>query len=850
MSYTAVFLVDGSHSMLRSTFGSTGKTRLECAKQSLLSTVSHLRSQNEMVYASVIVLKTQETNHHEYKSLSSSNGSASRIPFPHLTEFPAAGMTRNSDLFTEEIERNIKTDQVRIEESEDLEGGDFAQGIIFAAKLLQRQISKSRPPMTNHKRFIVLWTDAQGYSVDLIPCHLLQAVDDLREMECQLLIMGMDFSIGTREFLFPQEEPTRSTHSKDDSCSDCSSISTLRAVDCGRVASLKSGTEEGEEINSKRFSPAGQVRAGPCDQQAALLKNSTGGESDHVETLNNKQVNPAPLPVCEERYGREAEKKTALRISEACGVAENVAGETEICDGGISSDDESGKEDGDVREYYTTEARQELLVTITRMTGGMILKCSTTDEMNQALQSKLLKQNDIFAMDEDHIEEMMIDGTANDTTTCQEAMGDDEEKDSASVIRTVDTLDHDSGTMPTGRKIKGSGNSAYQSHISTNIAINGSQAEAIQAQQTPSDEVPYGNSIDKIRVSLPDLAPQEQLSGVQIVQRLKERMCDITTKYLPCLDFYVTCRLEIEQAVAFARRNNQSIAPLQVWACYICPLPKGFQWKNQNRMDPESLMSAVEGLEVLRKASENSVDTTVDAVVESFVGGTFEGGSWGLRKWLVDHGNALAVCTEIECIMRACSQLGKHLESTQNLANLLRPMAQQSLSALKDEIPSSYQQAGSIPFFRRMELALSEVAHFEPGSWDGEVVEVDMCSSKELTVVDISRNAASPPPAKRRKTYFPSVSGRITYRGENDDSFEDFLRQVQPSRVSSEECNWIDVVNISAPPPQVELDMEPFLSELKKIEDQISSGKNVPKSMKEVCKQSLINIAKAQVRLT
>ena len=116
-----------------------------------------------------------------------------------------------------------------------------------------------------------------------------------------------------------------------------------------------------------------------------------------------------------------------------------------------------------------------------------------------------------------------------------------------------------------------------------------------------------------------------------------------------------------------------------------------------------------------------------EAIKSAYLGGMKDGESWGLRKWLSKHGNALHVCTDLECILNACQKLSRTSRTTRLLAKELRQMTRPILLYLQKEIPASYQKHSSahpyLPFFHRLESALRSMSNFDPD--DDDVICLD-----------------------------------------------------------------------------------------------------------------------------
>lgn len=241
---------------------------------------------------------------------------------------------------------------------------------------------------------------------------------------------------------------------------------------------------------------------------------------------------------------------------------------------------------------------------------------------------------------------------------------------------------------------------------------------------------------EEISLQVPSLS-LEPISGNEIVRRIRSCISDVTQRYIPCVDFLVQCQQELRKGLQAAQKQQRtgssrryyqsSMTPRQFWQSYIENLPNRFYISNQRRMVHEPLQEAVQGLHKLRSESKHACTQGSEAVKNTFLGGMKEGESWGLRKWLSKNGNALRVCTDLECILRACKGLDKSKESTKKLAALLRPISKETLDRLKKDVPPSYQERSSahpyLPFFHRLEAALRAMSQFDPE--DDEIICLD-----------------------------------------------------------------------------------------------------------------------------
>ncbi|GAX17833.1 hypothetical protein FisN_18Hh033 [Fistulifera solaris] len=243
------------------------------------------------------------------------------------------------------------------------------------------------------------------------------------------------------------------------------------------------------------------------------------------------------------------------------------------------------------------------------------------------------------------------------------------------------------------------------------------------------------------------------LTGKEVVQRVQWCMNDVLTRYIPCVDFLVECQQSLRKGLAVATRRirrQEALTPVQFCTTFVEPLPGQFYAKSSTTMEQGALQEAVRELQTLVNDARNCIRQGSEAVKNTFLGGMKDGESWGLRKWLSRHGNALRICTDLECLLAACKQLDRACTKTQQLARLLRPMAQRTLEQLKREIPASYQEVSAahpyLPFFHRLEAALRNMSQFDPEEEAVICIDDDSDDDDEIEVYN-----APPPPRKRKQ---------------------------------------------------------------------------------------------------
>ncbi|GAX19855.1 ATP-dependent DNA helicase 2 subunit 2 [Fistulifera solaris] len=177
MKEAVVYIIDASSSMNR--FYTSKETRLDCAKQAVIDSVSDLMLQSKTNEVCVIVCKTKATAHHKIDP--GTDLAEEEPPFPHLTE-----LSDGIQCPTAQLLRDIATIQTD-DNTDDIQQGDVIQSILLAADALYTRTHKLK-----FQRKIVVFTDAShNFIVQKEP--FLVVVDALRDMECQIIVVGMGF---------------------------------------------------------------------------------------------------------------------------------------------------------------------------------------------------------------------------------------------------------------------------------------------------------------------------------------------------------------------------------------------------------------------------------------------------------------------------------------------------------------------------------------------------------------------------------------------------------------------------------------------------------------------------------
>lgn len=244
----------------------------------------------------------------------------------------------------------------------------------------------------------------------------------------------------------------------------------------------------------------------------------------------------------------------------------------------------------------------------------------------------------------------------------------------------------------------------------------------------------------------------EPMTGTQIIDTTHVRMDEVVTRYLPCVDFLVQCQQDLRAGLALATKKKlvgrvyrDALSPSQFYYRYLAQLPNFFLKKNEPIMAPDKLKDSYSGIESLCADAKAAEHSGCEAVKNAFLGGMRDGESWGLRRWLSKNGGALKICNDLELILHAMRKLDKQCDMTRRLGELIRPRAQQAFDRLKNDVPHAYQEVSSahpyLPFFHRLENALSGLSNFDPD--DDDVIELLDDDDDDIQEVE--------PPPKRQK---------------------------------------------------------------------------------------------------
>ena len=334
------------------------------------------------------------------------------------------------------------------------------------------------------------------------------------------------------------------------------------------------------------------------------------------------------------------------------------------------------------------------------------------------------------------------------------------------------------------------------SHKPTSIS---SSSSPQKATSTPSTYLPHSHSshpekqidplLETLSLSIPSVSLQS-LTGNEVIMHIRSKTDDVVTRFLPCVDFLVNCQQELRQGLAIAnqrkfRHNPRSgqtatMTPHQFFSRFVAPLPQKFERKNDSFMASHHLSAAKIQLDHLVSSARSAIPQGCDQIKNAFLGGMRENESWGLRKWLSQHGGAGAICNDVEEILRTVKSLKKEEATTIKLAELLRPIAGQAHDRLKKDVPQAYQEQSSahpyLPFFHRLEACLKQMANYDPEEDDVICLDSDSEDEEDVKVVEKKKKkkaGSSSSSAKSSSTDVPkssAVKKRILKREREGDT--------------------------------------------------------------------------------
>lgn len=201
MKEAVVFIIDTSPSMNTpypknaqdsDAKSSSTTTRLECAKQVVLSMISDLILKSKTNEVSVILCKTLQTKHHKIASSIDYQESGDDLPFPHLTEL-TPGIVRPTPALLRQItdiQSSIPTvdDKYSVLSDKLQHNGDLCDAIILATDAFYERGTKYK-----FQRKMIVLTDAE-HTLVMDVKSTLTIIDELRNMDCQMEVFGFDFT--------------------------------------------------------------------------------------------------------------------------------------------------------------------------------------------------------------------------------------------------------------------------------------------------------------------------------------------------------------------------------------------------------------------------------------------------------------------------------------------------------------------------------------------------------------------------------------------------------------------------------------------------------------------------------
>jgi ATP-dependent DNA helicase 2 subunit 2 len=325
-----VFILDANQSMAAkcnhgdadADAGTTILTKFECAKQTILDMVADLMIRSKTNEVCVIVLKTRETHHHFHEDNDNDNmmmikqeqedNENQQIPFPNITEYGGNGMLASGMMRpTPDLLRTIHQLQATTKDTSSSFSsnnkdnnlrGDFCDGIIVAADALYRRTAGKK-----YQRRMVLFTDAQ-HEVVVDSKQLLVVLDSLRAMECQLQVIGLEFTqqadfetaaaapsrlvkVKAKEEKSVENEPKDDNHDNDDNDDDDDDDDNKET---GNGSSMEEEEEEDDDASEEQDEEEHTAMVKQQNEQLLIgLTEKTGGfvmAAKEVQQILNKTL--------------------------------------------------------------------------------------------------------------------------------------------------------------------------------------------------------------------------------------------------------------------------------------------------------------------------------------------------------------------------------------------------------------------------------------------------------------------------------------------------------------------------------------------------------------------------------
>jgi hypothetical protein len=205
-------------------------------------------------------------------------------------------------------------------------------------------------------------------------------------------------------------------------------------------------------------------------------------------------------------------------------------------------------------------------------------------------------------------------------------------------------------------------------------------------------------------------------NGHDIIPHVHAKTDDIITRYIPCVDFFVNCKQELHKGVK--EMTHEYTSSNAFFEKYIGPLPAHFEQIYNGLMRLDHLTDAMLPNRLVKEAQDVY---GVKRINRTVLGGLRENEPFGLRKWMSIHDGAPDICNDLEAILKAVVVMDRK-EIAIKLAEVLRPIASESLDRVKKDVPTAYQKISTahphLPFFHRLEGCLMQLANWHPEEAD------------------------------------------------------------------------------------------------------------------------------------
>jgi len=288
-----VFLLD-AHPSMNAPYPSndtnvTGSTRLSCSKEALEGMISQLIIQSKQNEVGVIVLNTEPVKTEDGYMDDDDN------PNPYLTELSMPCVTRPNVELLQAIRRVqcAKTDY---------SGADVCQGMAVAEEALRQRTYKKK-----YARRLVVFTDA-AHKVESRNEVILRVIDKLRELECTLTVIGVDFELSAKfEEPLSKDQAAVKTEEKEETGDGSDSDDAMSDSDGSETTGNESGDDDDDEEEEEEDI---QAVKGQNEKLLISLARLTGGAIVAASTM--KEIAEATLG---KRIPKSTKKKIQFHIA-------------------------------------------------------------------------------------------------------------------------------------------------------------------------------------------------------------------------------------------------------------------------------------------------------------------------------------------------------------------------------------------------------------------------------------------------------------------------------------------------------------------------------------------------------